>query len=668
MKKYISSITSYSAIAGFALLLSSCASMYVKSGKQAFNDLRYQDAIWNLEKGLAKKDNADGRRMLAESYMMVNNYQKANEQYALTTTYTDNSDKDRLLTGQAKMAVGQYSEAQSIFEGILSRDPNNALAKSLLTSCKKMSEMKRDSLYFQVEPVNISSINPVYSAVPYNGGLIVSSPAAKGDKDPYTNNAFTDLYFTKSENGTWSALQPISEINSKYHDAVACISPNGQTMVFTRSFTLNSGALGGSKDNDSNTQLYTAKKNPDGTWSKPELVPFCTPQFMFAHPSYAADGQTLYFSSNMTGSFGKMDIWESSYTDGAWGIPRNLGGDINSAGNELFPAAKENKLYYSSDGQNTLGGLDILFSEKTGSNWSIPKHLTYPINTSNDDFSLVWNADGTSGYFTSDRNGSDRIYSFTELNPVITYEGLVTGKDSMLPLGGARVTIQNLTDGTEKVVFTDGNGKFSTELDPGKEYKIKTEVDGHFATTEDVSTKGVNKDKTIKQVFELPELYVAGNKGSGDQGKGDGNGNGTGVNGKDPKDPAGKDVSPKDRKGVYDVPSIHWDYNKWEIREDAYPYLDNLVKLFRNNQNLKFEIRSHCDCRGSFEYNDDLSAKRAKAVVDYLITKGVPRSIMMSKGFGERELLNECTDGVFCPEEKHEENRRTEFIVTEKKK
>jgi outer membrane protein OmpA-like peptidoglycan-associated protein len=661
MKKYISSITSYSAIAGFALLLSSCASMYVKSGKQAYNDLRYQDAIWNLEKGLAKKDNADGRRMLAESYMMVNNYQKANEQYALTGTYTDNSDKDRLMTGQAKMAVGQYSEAQAIFEGILSRDPNNALAKSLLTSCKKMSEMKRDSLYFQVEPVNITSINPIYSAVPYNGGLIVSSPAAKGDKDPYTNNAFTDLYFTKSDNGTWGALEPLSDINSKYHDAVACISPNGQTMVFTRSFTLNSGALGSSKDNDSNTQLYTSKKNPDGTWSKPELVPFCTPQFMFAHPSYSADGQTLYFASNMTGSFGKMDLWESSFTDGSWGIPRNLGGDVNSAGNELFPATKENKLYYSSDGQNTLGGLDILFSEKVNNAWGIPKHLTYPINTSNDDFSLVWNADGTSGYFTSDRTGSDRIYSFNELNPVISYEGLVTGKDSMLPLGGARVTIQNLTDGTEKVVFTDGNGKFATELEPGKEYKIKTEVDGHFTTTEEVSTKGVTKDKNIKQVFELPELYVAGNKGSGTEG-----GNGTG-NGKDVKDPAGKDTSPKDRKGVYDVPSIHWDYNKWDIREDAYPYLDNLVKLFRNNQNLKFEIRSHCDCRGSFEYNDDLSAKRAKAVVDYLITKGVPRSIMMSKGFGERELLNECTDGVFCPEEKHEENRRTEFIVTEKK-
>lgn len=115
------------------------------------------------------------------------------------------------------------------------------------------------------------------------------------------------------------------------------------------------------------------------------------------------------------------------------------------------------------------------------------------------------------------------------------------------------------------------------------------------------------------------------------------------------------------------MPNIYWDYNTWEIRPDAQPYLDDLVKLFRNNQNLKFEIRSHCDCRGSVEYNDDLSSKRAKAVTEYLITKGVPRSIIVSRGYGERELLNECSDGTFCEESKHQENRRTEFIVTDKK-
>jgi peptidoglycan-associated lipoprotein len=653
MKKYSSSIASYSFIAAVCMLLSSCASMYIKSGKQAFSNLRYQDAIWNLEKGLAKKDNPAGRRMLAESYLMVNNAPKASEQFALMSTYTDNSDRDRLMQGQAQMAAGNYEEAKTVFEGIISRDPNNALAKSLLQSCKKQSDMRRDSLYFEVSPLSIPATNAVYSALPYEGGLLISSPASKGDKDPYTNNAFTDLYYTKKEGSAWSTPTPVEGINSKFHDAVAAVSPNGQSMIFTRSFQLNGGQMGGNTKNDNNTQLYQSKKNPDGTWATPELVPFCTSQYMFAHPAYSEDGQTLYFASDMPNGFGKMDLWQSVYTDGSWGLPTNLGGDINSAGNELFPSVKKNKLYYSSDGQNTLGGLDIQYSEKNGSTWSIPKHLTYPINSPSDDFSIVWNTDQDNGYFTSDRAGSDRIYSFTELNPLITMEGLVVGKDSSLPLGGARVTIQNLTDGTEKVVFTDGEGNFKAELEPGKEYKIKTDLDGHFTTSQDVSTKGIMGDKKLQQVIELPEMYVAGQKGSSTDTKGE-----TGKT---------TEKEPKEKKGVYEVPDIHWDYNKWEIRTDAIPYLDYLVKLFRDNQNLKFEIRSHCDSRGSFEYNDDLSSKRAKAVVDYLITKGVPRPIMVSRGYGERELLNECADGVFCPEPKHEENRRTEFVVTDKK-
>jgi outer membrane protein OmpA-like peptidoglycan-associated protein len=115
------------------------------------------------------------------------------------------------------------------------------------------------------------------------------------------------------------------------------------------------------------------------------------------------------------------------------------------------------------------------------------------------------------------------------------------------------------------------------------------------------------------------------------------------------------------------MPDIHWDFNKWQIRKDAYPFLDELVKLFRENDNLKFEMRSHTDCRGSLEYNDQLSEKRAKAVTEYLVKKGVPRAIITSKGYGERELLNDCKDGVKCSESKHEENRRTEFIVNGKK-
>ncbi|MCC6600121.1 MAG: PD40 domain-containing protein [Crocinitomicaceae bacterium] len=634
-------------IALTSLLMSSCASLYIKNGKEAYQNLQYQDAIWSLEKGLQKKDDPGARRMLAESYLMVNDYRKANEQYERINTYTDNTDRDRILQGQAKMTNGQYTEARTIFEGIVSRDPANEVAKSLLNSCKKLEEMKKDSMMYIVNQVNIPGNMALYSAYPFKNGLILSSPASKGDRDPYTNRAFTDLYFSNQSNGAWSSPEPIENVNSKYHDAVAAVSPNGQTLVFTRSFQLKGGALAGNDDGMSNTQLYYSKMGSDGKWGKPEILPFSDPRSMYAHPAFTPDGKTLYFSSDRPGGKGKMDIYQSSITETGWGEPTNLGSDINTPGDELFPTVRGNDiLYFSSDAHQTLGGYDINFVEKNNGVWGPIHHMSYPVNTANDDFSLVWNPDGATGYFTSDRSGIDRIYSLSEINPKITLKGLILGKESSLPLGGARITVQNLSDGTEETLFTDGNGNFSTQLTTGKDYKVKSELDGYFSTSEDISTKGITEDKELKTVIEMQELYVK----------------------KD--EPTVENQGNKDNnigKGVHTIPNIFWDYNKWDIRVDAEPYLNDLVKLFRENQNLKFELASHCDSRGSFEYNDDLSSKRAKAVVDYLVKKGVPRSIMVSQGYGERKLINGCSDGVKCSEEQHQQNRRTEFTVIDKK-
>jgi len=378
---------------------------------------------------------------------------------------------------------------------------------------------------------------------------------------------------------------------------------------------------------------------------------------MYAHPSFSPDGNTLYFASDMPGGKGGFDIYETRLSDSSWGIPQNLGADVNTKGDEVFPSIfDESTLYFSSDSRNSLGGLDILKTVKSNGTWNVPQHLSYPINTGYDDFSFAMNKDGKTGYLSSDRSGSDRVYAFEILDIEVKVEGLVADKESMLPLGGARVTVQNLTDGTEKVYFTDADGKFVADLEPNKEYKVKTDLDGYFSDAENISTKGVTQSKTISKVVEMPQVVIA-DKGTGTgTGTGTETGTGTGTG------------SNKGQKGVYDVPNIFWDYNKWDIREDAIPYLESLVTLFRNNQNLKFEIRSHCDSRGSYEFNDDLSDKRAKEVVEYLVKRGVPRSIVVSKGYGERELLNECGDGVQCDESKHQENRRTEFIVTGVKK
>jgi hypothetical protein len=283
--------------------------------------------------------------------------------------------------------------------------------------------------------------------------------------DPYTNKPYTNLYFTKREGAAWAAPSVLEGLNGSYHDGVAATSPAGTTIIFTRSFMLESGRIAGNESKVSNTQLYSSRRGSDGIWEKPTILPFCDNKYMFAHPTFSSDGKTLYFATDMPGGFGGMDIWVVKMTDNIWGTPMNLGGNINSVGNEVFPSLrKDDELYYSSDAIENLGGLDIMTSANRNGTWERPVHMSYPINSSTDDFSVAWNPDGKTGYFTSDRYGSDRIFSFIEDDTQVTLNGLVTGRDSKLPLGGARIVIKNLTDGTEQMYITDVYGKFTADL------------------------------------------------------------------------------------------------------------------------------------------------------------------------------------------------------------
>jgi len=649
-------LKNYMALALASLMLASCASLYQKAGKEAYQNMEYSDAAYYLGKGIAKKDEADARRKLADSYMKVNDYDNALSNYEIIANYTDNTDNDRVNHARALMGKERYSDAKAILEGIVSRDAANVYAKQLLASCKNIDRMKLDSVNFIIETMMIPSPGSVYAPSLYNGGLLFSSPTGNGELDPYTKEAYTNLFFSKREGASWTAPEELPGINGNYHDAVATVSSTGNTMIFTRSYTLESGSLAGNENKISTTQLYSTRKGADGNWEKPTVLPFCDNKYMFAHPTFSSDSKTLYFASDMPGGFGGMDIWSVKMIDNVWGTPTNLGGNVNSVGNEVFPTLRrDDELYYSTDVIESMGGLDLMHSANRGGIWERPVHLSYPINSSHDDFSMTWNSDNKTGYFSSDRFGKDQIFSFIEDDTQVTLNAVITGKDSKLPLGGAKIKIKNLTDGTEQMYLSDGNGRITAQLPKGKDYQIISELEGYFSQTDNFNTRGY--EDPINKSIEMAELYVS-----------DADANGTGADGSGTSGGKNsKDKSSVKSKGIYDLPDIHWDFNKWNIRDDAYAYLDNLVKLFRENNNLKFELRSHTDCRGSFEYNDDLSAKRAKAVTDYMVKKGVPRSIIVSKGYGERELLNQCTDGVFCEESLHEENRRTEFIVTGKK-
>ncbi|MFZ6051723.1 OmpA family protein [Halocola ammonii] len=664
-------------LATLGILLSSCASMYLKQGAEAHANLKYAEAIEKLEKGLETRPDAEKRLLLADSYIQTNQYEKAVGAFENAMTSDKITDEDRLNYGRALMSTGNYNKAENVFEGILSRDSDNVVAEKLKESCRRIAEMKKDSTLYQVDQLMIPSLVTFYSPVHYNDGLLISGQASGGaKKDPYNKLAYLDIYYTKLEGGKWSSPEKVEGINESYHDALPAVSEDGNTMILTRSDYNPGGKLAATDENFNNPQLYSTKKNAEGNWEEPQPLPFNDKNSIVAHPALNHSGDTLYFSSNMDGTRGKMDIFMSTMVDGEWTTPTNLTDKINTPGNEVFPTLKgSDTLYFASNAQQSLGGLDILYSVKKNGKWSAPIHMDYPINSAYDDFGIVFNEDGQTGYLSSNRDKQDRIYSFMIFDPDIFVEGLVNDKESMQPLKNATVIIENITDGTTDTLKTDSEGKFKMELKQGKDYKITALKDDYFNVSTNVSTKDITEDEKLQVVLEMEELIVSDpDDGDDDTADNENDGDDKSDSGEDDADE--DDTTKSDDKSAkfdnypYAVPNIYWDFDKAVVREDAKPYLNQLVKKLKDNPGLRIEIRSHCDCRGTMEYNDDLSQRRASAVVRYLIAKGIDRSRLLSEGMGERELKNDCdcSEGRYaCSEAKHQENRRTEFIVLEKK-
>ena len=638
-------------------LLASCARVNIKDGMQAFNELRYQDASTHLAKGLQKVDDPEARRALAQSYAATNRYAEAKNEYEVLALSSAYNDQDRIAYGQVLMSLSDYEAAETIFSGLLSRDPSNNMVQTLRNSCRKVAEMRSDSSRYEVSPVFTSGVNTAYAPRIVNGMLYFSGTReGSGEKDPYTGLLFTDLYEATMDGTNFGQSQKVQGVNGKYHDGIAAFSADGSTMVLTRSNYGTTNRLTANADDINTMQLYQSSKDGDGKWQTPQLVSFCDKQFMYAHPEWSKDGKTLFFSSDMAGGYGGMDLYAVSYDNGVWGKPVNLGALVNTAGNEVFPTLRSaDSLYFSSNAHQTLGGLDVMYSVKQNNAWSAPVHLSYPLNTPFDDFGVAFTGDKSTGFFSSDRSGRDQIYSFAADEMVYSLSGLITRKFDGSPIEKATITITNLTDGVEEVIETDDVGMFELGLLPNKDYRVRVEREGYFAVTENISTRNDYDERDIKLNVALLDLSNP---------EATANGTGTGSN-KDPKnDGSGKNLPDGlDQNAPYKIPNILWDYNKWDIREDARPYLDYVAKLLKDNPELKVEISSHCDSRGSEFFNDRLSEKRAKAVSEYLVKKGVRRSMLISRGYGKSRLINRCNDGVTCSEEEHQANRRTEFQV-----
>lgn len=527
-------------------------------------------------------------------------------------------------------------------------------------------------------------------------------------------------------------------LNTRYHEGPATFSTDGTHIIFTRN-NFNDGRSKKSAEGVNKLKLYTAEQQ-DGAWVNVEELPFNNDEYSVGHPTLSRDGRTLYFASDMPGGLGGSDIYVTQQQNGKWSKPVSLGPAVNTKGNELFPFVDEiGNVYFASDGRRGLGGLDIFMVTMNGTGPQAVEHLDAPINSPQDDFGLITDANRQSGYFsTNRRDGSDDIVRFIRQSSLYGCRDLtvrVYDAQTDQSLDSVVVEVQGRSDGiAEQELVTDRNGLIRLCLQSDSDFKLIAARDGYINSTVGFSTHSLIDDQPsrlemgmTKPTVLIDTVYTAAPGspaevatltrsrirgvilGELDQRPIEGvtvslrnecskvtqsvittadgrymfeldegcdytlttfkptYGTSTRKIEKRPKKSKPKllaaDVRMFSVGDVIKLDNIYYDLDKFTIRADAARELDKLVATLRRESALIIEVRSHTDSRGDAGYNRELSSKRARSVANYLISKGISRKRISSRGMGESVLLNSCADGVICTEEEHQRNRRTEFKV-----
>jgi peptidoglycan-associated lipoprotein len=461
------------------------------------------------------------------------------------------------------------------------------------------------------------------------------------EKNANSGTNYTDIFCsTKDKKGKWSVPVPVEgALNTPFDEGSPFVTPDGNTMYYTSCKNIKGKSLG--------CRIYVSNLE-DGKWGNPEeVVLFRDSSISVGHPCLSPDGRTLYFASDNPAGMGGRDIWKSTCEGkNSWSEPVNMGGSVNSKGNEVFPfAAEDGSFYFSSDGRGGMGGLDI-FRMYTKDGSTKTENLMYPLNSPADDYGIRFFKTYKRGYFSSNREGSrsDDIWGFY-LPPIqVSITGTVKNEETMVAIDGAKVTLTS-TDGTQLDAKTNGAGKFNFQLAENNDYMFITEKPGYLKGIGKETTRGLTDNTALKIEILMTPL----------------------VN-------------------VIELENIEYDFNKATLREESKVSLDLLVDILNVNNTITIELRANTDFRGSDEANMELSQARAQAVVDYLIVKGIAADRLQSKGMGESnpikvsrktadkypflkegDVLNEAfinrlennQDKEIC----HQLNRRTEFVV-----
>lgn len=494
--------------------------------------------------------------------------------------------------------------------------------------------------------MNISA-NSKYSdfaPVIFGDSIVFSSSRTGNSKELYSWNEqpYLSLYIaSKGEDGDLIDAKPFSKSSkSDYHDATLAIMPD-TNIVFFASSNINKNKLVLDSERENNFKLYSGELK-NGVIKNREELNFNSDSYSVGHPSISDDGKYFFFASDMEQGYGGSDIYYCKITpSGKLTTPKNAGPEINTSGNDFFPHMKDGVLYFASNGHVGFGGLDVFQIEfnRDTEDFTNLQNLGKTVNTSYDDFSMVFNSDGMTGYLASNRTqgvGDDDIYYFTK-EPIPCDQilfGNIKDLRTKENLAEVTVTIKDSLNETISILKTDADGNYEIKLPCLTKVTILAEKEDYFEQEKIGETGDVDGEENESIDFELERA----------------------------KDMIVVDETTKQEK--IDLETIYFDFDKADITPQAAAVLDKAVKLMNFYPDMVINIESHTDSRGSKKYNYSLSDRRAKATQQYIYSQGIAEErIVSAQGYGEQRLLNECKDGVKCSDEEHDVNRRSDFII-----
>lgn len=627
----------------------------LEKANEAYNKFAFIEAIKLYKEEINKGvSTPEIYTKLGDCYYYNSNYTEAAQCYSKVVTPTNSFDPEYYFRyAQALSNANDYKAAEAVMKMYYLKTNKKNVSENW-NEKKLLAEIKKQSGRYDIKAVELNSPFSDFGTSYLNNEKVIYASAKDTGviikrKHSWNDKSFLKLYTADVtvDGGLQNPVLLKGDVNTRYHQTTPAVTKDGKTMYFTRNNYIE-GKLGADNKGTTYLKIFTAE-NVNGEWKNVKELgyPLNGDGFSSAHPALSPDETELYFVSDRNNKFGNSDLYKVSIKkDGFIGNDiTKLDDEINTLGRETYPYMDASGiLYFSSDGHPGLGGLDVFAAIKDETGKYHVVNVGDGINTNADDFAYTFKEDIKKGYVSSNRNGNDDIYGFTQNKPIdfnFDINPIVFGTLKYTnggPIEGIAVEVYNAKNEKLNTVYSDKDGKYSANMLPFADYRLLYRKPG-LTEKEQIAPPFKPAEKREYSFEFINEMEVI-------------------VDNKRVEIHEGDNLT-----NTLNLKPIYFDYNGYKIRESSKAELDKIVEVMKVRPSISIKINSHTDSRGKDDFNMKLSENRAKATMDYIVEHGIGKERVSAEGFGETRLINKCSNGVKCSEAEHQQNRRSEFII-----